>query len=154
MVILLAYDATKEGRDYLLQAPELEWLPREQIHLLAVMPIPTGLFLGEGYVPSDVLDEEKARAQTCLEQGLVDLAGRGFKGAGYLAFGEPVEEICRAAKELHAALIVVRHPKRMSFAARWWKGWVGSSLLEHAPCSLLVAVSGGSEAPQTGSEPI
>jgi hypothetical protein len=51
VIILLAYDATKEGRDYLLQAPELQWLPREQIHLFAVMPIPTGLFLGEGYVP-------------------------------------------------------------------------------------------------------
>jgi hypothetical protein len=39
-------------------------------------------------------------------------------------------------------MIVVRHPKRMSIAARWWKGWVGSSLLEHAPCSLLIAESG------------
>lgn len=142
MIILLAYDATKEGRDYLLQAPELQWLPREQIHLFAVMPIPTGLFLGEGYVPGDVLDEEKTRAQTTLDEGLVELVRNGFSAEGHLAVGEPVEEICRAAKELHAGMIVVRHPKRMSLAARWWKGWVGSSLLEHAPCSLLIAVSG------------
>jgi len=142
VIILLAYDATKEGRDYLLQAPELQWLPREQIHLFAVMPIPTGLFLGEGYVPGDVLDEEKTRAQTTLDEGLVELVRNGFSAEGHLAVGEPVEEICRAAKELHAGMIVVRHPKRMSLAARWWKGWVGSSLLEHAPCSLLIAVSG------------
>ena len=142
MIILLAYDATKEGRDYLLQAPELQWLPREQIHLFAVMPIPTGLFLGEGYVPGDVLDEEKTRAQATLDEGLVELARRGFSSEGHLAVGEPVEEICTAAKKLHAGMIVVRHPKRMSLAARWWKGWVGSSLLEHAPCSLLIAVSG------------
>lgn len=142
MITLLAYDATKEGQDYLLRAPELEWLPREEIHLLAVMPIPTGLFLGEGYVPGEVLDEERARAQVILEQGLAELSQRGFTVACHLAFGEPVEEICRAAGELHASLIVVRHARRMSFAARWWKGWVGSSLLEHTPCSLLVAVRG------------
>lgn len=140
MIILLAYDATQEGRDHLLQARELEWLPREQIHLLAVMPIPTGLFLGEGYVPGEVLDDEKQRAQSILDQGMHELIGRGFAVVSHLAYGEPVEEISRAAKELHAGLIVVRHPKRMSFAARWWKGWVGSSLLEHAPCSLLIAV--------------
>lgn len=141
MIILLAYDATQEGQESLLQAPELAWLSHEPMHLLAVMPIPTGLFLGEGYVPGEVLDEERAQAQKLVDQGLEELRRREFTAAGHLAFGEPVEEICRAARELHAGLIVVRHPKRMSFAARWWKGWIGSSLLEHAPCSLLIAVS-------------
>jgi nucleotide-binding universal stress UspA family protein len=142
MIILLAYDATIEGRDHLLAAPELDWLPHEEMHLLAVMPMPTGLFLGEGYVPGEVLDEEKAEAQRILNQGTQALIQRGFPAVGHLAYGEPVEEISSLAKELAAGLIVVRHPQRLSFAARWWKGWVGSSLLEHAPCSLLIAVSG------------
>jgi len=141
VIMLLAYDATQEGQESLLQAPELAWLSHEPMHLLAVMPIPTGLFLGEGYVPGEVLDEERAQAQKLVDQGLEELRRRGFTAAGHLAFGEPVEEICRAARELHAGLIVVRHPKRMSFAARWCKGWIGSSQLEHAPCSLLIAVS-------------
>jgi len=141
MIVLLAYDATQEGQDTLFDAPELTWLSRERMHLLAVMPIPTGLFLGEGYVPGEVLDEERAEAQQLIDKGLAALRERGFTATGHLAFGEPVEEICRAARELPAGLIVVRHPKRMSFAARWWKGWIGSSLLEHAPCSLLIAVS-------------
>jgi len=141
VIILLAYDATQEGQESLFQAPELAWLSREPMHLLAVMPIPTGLFLGEGYVPGEVLDEERAQAQKLMDQGLAELRRRGFTAAGHLAFGEPVEEICRAARELRAGLIVVRHPKRKSFAARWWKGWIGSSLLGHAPCSLLIAVS-------------
>jgi nucleotide-binding universal stress UspA family protein len=141
VTILLAYDATQEGQESLFQTPELAWLSHEPMHLLAVMPIPTGLFLGEGYVPGEVLDEERVQAQKLVDQGLEALRGRGFTAEGHLAFGEPVEEICRAARELQAGLIVVRHPKRMSFAARWWKGWIGSSLLERAPCSLLIAVS-------------
>jgi len=141
VVILLAYDATQKGQESLLQAPELAWLSHEQMHLLAVMPIPTGLFLGEGYVPGEVLDEERTQAQALVDRGLVELRRRGFTAEGHLAFGEPVEEICRTARELRAGLIVVRHAKRKSFAARWWKGWIGSSLLEQAPCSLLIAVS-------------
>jgi len=149
VIILLAYDATQEGQDSLFRAPELAWLSHEQMHLLAVIPIPTALFLGEGYVPGEVLDEEQAQAQQLVDRGLVELRSRGFMAEGHLAFGEPVEEICRSARELRAGLIVVRHAKRKSFAARWWKGWVGSSLLEQAPCSLLIAVSG--EMPPTGS---
>lgn len=141
MIVLLAYDATREGQEQLLRAPELAWLGDEQIHLLAVMPVPAGLFLGEGHVPAEVVEEERAQAQLLIEEGVSVLGRRGLTAVGHLTSGEPVEEICAAARELHAALIVVRHPKRRSFAARWWKGWVGSSLLEHAPCSVLISVS-------------
>jgi nucleotide-binding universal stress UspA family protein len=53
--------------------------------------------------------------------------------------GEPVEEICRVATELGVDLIVLGHRQRLSFAARWWKGSVGASLLDYAPCSILIA---------------
>ncbi len=55
--------------------------------------------------------------------------------------GEPVEEICRLAKELSVDLIVLGHNQNTSFAARWWKGSVGASLLDYSPCSLLIALS-------------
>ena len=141
MKILMAYDATAEGLDALLSSAELEWLPRENVRLLAVMPMPSGLFLGEGYVPGEIQEEDRARAQEMLDAGVQRLASRGFRVTGLLAFGEPVDEICRTARELETDLILVRHPRRISFAARWWKGWVGASLLEHAPCSILIAVS-------------
>ena len=54
-----------------------------------------------------------------------------------------MEEICRAAKEVGADLIVVGHNQNTSWAARWWKGSVGASLLDYAPCSILIALSKG-----------
>jgi nucleotide-binding universal stress UspA family protein len=141
MKILMAYDATPEGQSALLASEELAWLPHQQVHLLAVMPMPSGLFLGEGYVPGEVQEEDRARAQEVLDTGVAQLAREGFNAAGLLTFGEPVDEICRVARELDSDLILVRHPEKISFAARWWKGWVGASLLEHAPCSILIAVS-------------
>jgi len=53
--------------------------------------------------------------------------------------GEPVEEICRLASELNSDLIVVGHQQKASIGTRWWRGSVGKTLLDHAPCSIFVA---------------
>jgi len=112
MKILMAYDATADGRAGLLTTPELAWLPHEHMHLLAVMPMPSGLFLGEGYVPGEIQEEDRARAQAELDAGVSELVRRGFNAQGLLSFGEPVDEICRTARELGSDLILVRHPRR------------------------------------------
>jgi len=44
---------------------------------------------------------------------------------------------------ISADLIVLGHNQNTSFAARWWKGSVGASLLDYAPCSILIAMSKG-----------
>ena len=140
MKILMAYDASESGLARLMATPELAWIPHQHVHLLAILPMPGGLFLGEGYVPGEVLEDDRLRAQALLDTGVAQLRERGFDAEGVLAAGEPIEEICRMAARLGSELIVVRHPQRQSFAARWWKGWVGASLLEHAPCAILIAV--------------
>lgn len=141
MRLLLAYDATGKDQAALLAAPELEWLPHDDVCLLAVMPMPSGLFLGEGYVPGEILDADRRAAQALLDQGVAQLRQRAFVVQGKLVFGEPVDEICTAARALGSDLVMVRHPPRLSFAQRWWRGWIGASLIEHAPCSVLIAVS-------------
>ena len=68
--------------------------------------------------------------------------GRPALAQGRVRFtGEPVEEICRFAKNLGVDLVVVGHNQKTSFAARWWKGSVGASLLDYSPCSILIALS-------------
>lgn len=140
MKILTAYDATEHGLETLLAIPEFDWVPHEEIYLLAVMPMPGGLFVGEGYMPGEVIEDDRLRAQAILDRGVALLRERGFSCEGVLTSGEPVEAICSTARRLACDLIVVRHTQRLSFAARWWKGWVGASLLEHAPCGILIAV--------------
>ena len=92
-------------------------------------------------MPEELLEEEKKRTQQVLDEGIASLKERGFAAAGHLAVGEPVEEICRRAKELSVDLVVVGHNQKTSFAARWWKGSVGASLLDYSPCSILIALS-------------
>lgn len=141
--ILLAYNGSQEGKRALVECAELANFLQAETHLLAVASMPPSLFLTEGFVPEELLEEEKKRTQSVLDEGIRTLRERGFNAAGHLAVGEPVEEICRVAKELGADLIVIGHNQKTSFAARWWKGSVGVSLLDHAPCSILIALSKG-----------
>jgi nucleotide-binding universal stress UspA family protein len=141
--ILLAYNGSAEGKRALLECAELANFLGAETHLLAVASMPPSLFLTEGFVPEELLEEEKKRTQQVLDEGIATLKQRGFAAAGHLAVGEPVEEICRLAKEQSADLVVVGHNQNPSFAARWWKGSVGASLLDYSPCSILVALSRG-----------
>ena len=139
--ILLAYNGSAEGKRALLECAELANFLHAETHLLAVASMPPSLFLTEGFVPEELLEEEKKRTQQVLDEGIATLKERGFAAAGHLAVGEPVEEICRRAKELAVDLVVVGHNQKTSFAARWWKGSVGASLLDYSPCSILIALS-------------
>ena len=139
--ILLAYNGSAEGKRALLECAELANFLHAETHLLAVASMPPSLFLTEGFVPEELLEEEKKRTQQVLDEGIATLKERGFAAAGHLAVGEPVEEICRRAKELAVDLVVVGHNQKTSFAARWWKGSVGASLLDYSSCSILIALS-------------
>jgi nucleotide-binding universal stress UspA family protein len=139
--ILLAYDGSQQGKRALLECADLASFLGAETCLLAVATMPPSLFLTEGFVPEELLEEEKKRTQTVLEEGIRALRERGFSASGQLAVGEPVEEICRMAKSTGADLIVVGHNQKTSFAARWWKGSVGATLIDYAPCSILIALS-------------
>ena len=136
--ILLAYNGSREGKSALLACAEIAAFAKSETHLLAVAGMPSSMFLTEGFLPEELLEEEKKRAQEVLNEGISQLQQRGFKVAGHLAVGEPVEEICRAAAELKCDVIVVGHQQKASWASRWWRGSVGKSLLDCAPCSIYI----------------
>ncbi|HSF47584.1 MAG TPA: universal stress protein [Burkholderiales bacterium] len=138
--ILMAYDGSREGHVALFECADIAHLLHSEVHLLAVMGMPSGLFLAEGFIPEKLVEDEQKRTQEILDEGIRALAERGYNVQGHFATGEPVEEICRVARELKVNLIVVGHRQRHSFAERWWRGSVGASLMEHSPCSILIAV--------------
>jgi nucleotide-binding universal stress UspA family protein len=70
------------------------------------------------------------------------LGDSGHRVRGEVVMGDAVDEITRYAREVDADLIVVGHKHLDSWAARWWRGSVSKTLIEHAPCSVLVAITG------------
>ena len=136
--ILLAYNGSREGKSALLACAEIASFAKSDTHLLAVAGMPSSMFLTEGFLPEELLEEEKKRAQEVLNEGTAQLQQRGFKVTGHLAVGEPVEEICRLARQLDCDVIVVGHQQKASWASRWWRGSVGKSLLDCSPCSIYI----------------
>lgn len=139
--ILMAYNGTREGRAALIECAEVAAFAKAETHLLAVATMPSSMFLTEGFLPEELIEEEKKRMQEVLDEGLKILKERGFTVQGHLAVGEPVDELCRSARELGCDLIVVGHHQKQTFAARWWSGSVGATLLDYAPCSVLIALT-------------
>ncbi|MBU0602513.1 MAG: universal stress protein [Gammaproteobacteria bacterium] len=138
--VLLAYDGSESGRRALLECADINNLLQAQIHLLAVAPIAATLFVAEGFVADVPQEEENERFAEVLREGLAQLKTRNVTAEGHLVTGDAVHEITRMARELAVDLIVIGHTHHTSRLERWWKGSVGASLVEEAPCSILVAV--------------
>tara|TARA_R110000787_G_scaffold131798_9_gene243896 strand:+ start:3431 stop:3871 length:441 start_codon:yes stop_codon:yes gene_type:complete len=140
--ILLAYDGTRQGREALDQGAKLAQLCQASVYLLAVVAHELGVALAEAAAPSDLPEREYQEVRRILMEAAETLQTSGLPVETRLAAGNPAEEIGRVASEVGAELIVVGH-REQTVLARWWGGSTGASLLAHAPCSLLVAVSKG-----------
>lgn len=140
--IVLAYDGSEAGQRALLDCQEIGQWSQAQLHLVAVMPPPVALIAGEAWAYSPAGDnEEKARYQAVLDQGVSRLRAAGLDVRGEVVVGISIDEIVRVAQKVQADLIVLGHKHLNSWAERWWRGSVSKSLIEVAPCSVLVVIT-------------
>ena len=140
--ILLAYDGSESGQKALLDCREMaEWSDAE-LHMIAVMPLPTPYIGVEGgFYDSGRELEEKQKFQEILQDGLQRLSGAGRAARGEVVVGDSVQEITEYARKIKADLIVVGQKHVDGWDARWWRGSTSASRVEHSPCNVLVVVS-------------
>ena len=140
--ILLAYDGSTPGQQALLDCHEIAQWSQSELTLIAVMPLPLTTIGPEGGVYDETLhDSEKTRYQAILDAGVRKLADAGLSARGEVVTGDAVSEIARCARRIEADLIMVGHKHLDGWAARWWRGSSSGALIEHAHCSVLVAIT-------------
>ena len=141
--ILLAYDGSESGQKALLDSRDIAQWSKSEIFLIAVMPSPTSTYVGldSGAYVGVYEEEEKQKYKDILEDGLRRLGDAGHTARGEVLVGDTVREITAYAKKIDADLIVVGHKHLDSWAARWWRGSISGALIEHSPCSVLVAIT-------------
>jgi nucleotide-binding universal stress UspA family protein len=140
--IVLAYDGSESGQRALLDCQEIGQWSQARLHLVAVMPLPIPAMAVEAWTYSPETDAaERASYQSVLDGGLERLRQSGLEVQGELVVGDSVDEIVRVARKVQAQLIVVGHKHREGWAERWWRGRVSVSLIEHAPCSVLMVIT-------------
>ncbi|NBS87324.1 MAG: universal stress protein [Verrucomicrobia bacterium] len=140
--ILLAYDGSESGQRALLESQDIAQWSNARLTLVAVVPADTDtLGLGYEYLPAFVIvPEQKKKYQRLLDDGVSHLTSKGFRATGSLLSGDVVSEIANHAKTIKADLIVVGHRQEKSWVQRWWSNSTAKSLVEVAPCSVLMVV--------------
>ncbi|HZZ92905.1 MAG TPA: universal stress protein [Usitatibacter sp.] len=141
--VLLCYDGTAEGRRALRQGADVVMCMKSEAYLLAISQNAVASSIPEGVSPM-LAEQEDARAQSLLDEGVQWLRDRGVAAGGSLEFGRPVDCIPAIAEEVGADLIIVGHKQRGPLA-RWWSEGDEATLLERVSCSILVAMAPGDE---------
>lgn len=141
--ILMAYDGSEAGQKALLDCREIAQWSGCEVVLVAVMPSMMAFVGLEGGVYDAELEvRERRKFEGVLDDGLKRMQDAGFHAIrGEVVTGEAIEEITRQARKVQADLIVVGHKHVDGWAARWWRGSISGSLIEHAPCSVLCVVT-------------
>jgi len=135
--VLLAYDGSIEGRRALREGAKLAQFCGAEVFLLAVVETAPAVATLEGGVVIP-MDEQIATYEAILAEGVERLKAMGFSPTARLGMGAAGREIAGVAKEIGANLVVVGH-RPTGPLARWWFGSVGTYLIEHLRCSVLVA---------------
>jgi nucleotide-binding universal stress UspA family protein len=139
--ILLAYNGSLAGQKALIDSHHLAAWGHSELHLVAVMPLNLNTVVAEGIVYSAQEEQQQTQAyERVLQQGLQKLDELGYQSQGEVLCGDAIQEICACAKRISADLIVVGHQRRSGWIGRWWSGSLSKSLVEEAPCSVLVSI--------------
>ena len=114
--IVLAYDGSEAGQRALLDCQEIGQWSQAQLHLVAVMPPPVAMIAGEAWAYSPAGDnEEKARYQEVLDQGISRLRAAGLDVRGEVVTGISVDDLLASSlnhrKEV-SKVFEVQVPKR------------------------------------------
>ena len=135
--ILLAFDGSPEGHEALHQGVDMARLCGAQVCLMAVVDPTVSTLPAQGM--TFAIECQRRVIEAVLQAGLALLREQGLTARAQLRYGNPAEQIRLCAHEMASDLIVVGHRDQNAWA-RWWNGSVSSSVLDHAPCSLLVAI--------------
>jgi nucleotide-binding universal stress UspA family protein len=149
--IVLATDGSPSAVQATAVAIELAAASDAPLHVVTAWSIALTSY---GFAPllevPEVMEAERANAQEAVAKAVAQAKAAGLDATFEVREGYPVEEICAAARELDASLVVV--------GARGWGrlkrlvfGSVSTGVLHHAPCPVLV-VPGRVEAERADSE--
>jgi len=148
MKILFATDGAKQSTEAIAMLKHFALNDGDEIKIITVidMAVPMAIDIYGGYLPDTTEFEKAARenAIRILSETAENLksffTGRTLEIVTEVLFGSPDSRIVETAEEIHPDLIVLGSHGY----SRWERlllGSVSSSVVHHAPCSVLVVRS-------------
>jgi nucleotide-binding universal stress UspA family protein len=145
MKVLLATDGTKFSEAAAKMVGDLGLKDGDEVTIVSVvdMAVPLAIDMYGGYMP-DTTELEKASRENAVKiaegtaQKVQKLLGdSGVKVSHDVLYGSPESRIVETAEEMKSDLIVIGSHGYKSWE-RLLLGSVSSSVVHHAPCSVLV----------------
>ncbi|NBP35944.1 MAG: universal stress protein [Betaproteobacteria bacterium] len=143
--VLFALDGSAASRRATGDIGPIAHLSHGSVKLLAVLPIPLDTTQGWaagvlGEFPSIQTPLRDEGASMMLKLEIERLEAMNITVQGDVVFGDPVEEIVRAAQAFHADLIVLGHQRYNSWIERWWRGTTAEAVIERAHCNVFISI--------------
>jgi len=136
--IVLAYDGSNFSAAALQQGAYLAGLCNAELHLLSIVVTTGGMAIADAAGSEDVWGIEHRQLEHVAQIAVEKLRSQGLTIIASVRYGDPASEIAAYAHEVKANLVVLGHTYK-GMLTRWLQGSVGTKLLHHLPCSLLVA---------------
>ena len=136
--ILLAYDGSTFSAAALKQSAELAALCKAELHLLSIAATTGGMAIAEAAGAADVWGQGEKELERSVASAVAELRGQNLTVITRIQYGDPAAEIVAYANQIQADLVVLGYGHR-GILSRWFQGSVSAKLLDHLPCSLLVA---------------
>jgi nucleotide-binding universal stress UspA family protein len=149
--IILATDGSPSAERATATAIELAQATAAPLHIVTTWSIPISAY---GYAPLVIVPEvqaaEREKAEQALAAAVEQAQAAGVEATSSVREGETVEEICAAARETGASLVVVG-AHGWGVVRRLVFGSVSTGVLHHSPCPVLV-VRAGDEADEIAAD--
>ncbi len=136
--ILFATDGSPSAQKALAEAIRLAKDAGSALEVLTVWQIP--IVTAYGYTPSvgpEVIEDEQRRARVVAEAAVKTAEEAGVAATSEIREGDASQEICAAAREHDARLVVIGAHGWGAFK-RWIMGSVSTRVVHEAPCPVLV----------------
>lgn len=134
--ILLAYDGSPSSVSALRYAADLAARYNAELHLLGIVDTAGAVMSGEAGV-NDPRWMEKDHIQQAMNLAAIELGKQGLDVVIEARPGDPATEIAAYAGQIKADLAIVGHTGK-GILGRLFGGSVGTDLVNHLPCHLLI----------------
>lgn len=143
--VLLAFDGSQASKRALADVTPIAKLTQGIVKLLAVFTVSNEepyLWATGGLVdlPAETPQPANQQAENMLKREVELLEALGLLVQSDVVFGDPVEEVVKAAALFQADVIVLGHQRYNSWLERWWRGSTAQAVMERAHCNVFISI--------------
>jgi len=143
--VLLAFDGSQASKRALADVTPIAKLTQGIVKLLAVVTVSNEepyLWATGGLVdlPAETPQPANQQAENMLKREVELLEASGLLVQSDVVFGDPVEEVVKAAALFQADVIVLGHQRYNSWLERWWRGSTAQAVIERAHCNVFISI--------------